>query len=71
MKRLGWIGAGACAVFSIIMLVALYIGGYKADENPGSDWTMTGTLTVWGLGLVALIVGTIATQIILRRRRPR
>lgn len=58
-------------MFSVIMLVVLYVDGYKADENPGSAGTMTGTLVVWGLGLVTLIVGTIAAQIVLGRRRPR
>lgn len=58
-------------MFSVIMIVALYIGGYQADQNPGSDWTMTGTLALWGLGLVILIAGTIAAQNTLRRRRPR
>lgn len=67
-RTINWIGAGAATLHFAIVVVLLIAQGYAADENPGGDNSIVGTLWVPLIGLIVITAATVTAPTILARR---
>jgi uncharacterized membrane protein len=67
-RVVNWTGLAVATTYVIVVGVLLYLRGLAADQNPGGDNRIDGLLWALGIGLIAIIAGTIAVSRLISQR---
>jgi hypothetical protein len=70
-RRILLLGVVVASFFTLGVAIAAVVSGYAADADPGSDITLVPHLVTLGLGLAAIIAGTIILHGVASRRSRR